>query len=160
MRLPSPLVPSEELHLKLCKVAAIAALTAVLLSLNSCGTLRRAGKDLYILGASPVLIPMAAASDAYSTSVEVRKGYGGDSWSEVLAFPFMWLWHVTKHTIYVGAHVVDLPVTLVLTSWSELSEYGPEIEPLDYYHIPGFDKELTDKSSTDAESGDTTESKR
>ena len=137
--------------MKFSKTIVVAVFAAVLLSLQSCGTMRRLGKDLYVAVTSPVLIPMAAGSDAYSGAVEVRKGYQGGAFTEVVSMPFLFLWHGIKHTLCVGVHVLDVALTPIY-GISELSEFGPEIQPLDYYQNTWFDR--TPESSTDAESGE------
>jgi hypothetical protein len=138
--------------LKLSKATFVTVLAAVLLALPACGTMKRLGKDAYVTVISPVLIPMAAGSDAYTDSVEVRRGYEGEGFTQVIAFPVLFLWHGIKHTGIVGVHILDILFT-PFYGLAEMSNFGPEIEPLDYYENTWFDQEGDGTSGTDAESG-------
>lgn len=124
--------------MKFNKLFAVAVLAVLPLSLNSCGTMIRLGKDVGIVLVSPILIPMAGGSDAVNAAREVRKGYGGGGFTEIIAMPFMFGWHSLKHTFYVGAHALDT----LMTPWlalTELSAGGPEIVNLDFYGNTPFD---------------------
>jgi predicted small secreted protein len=132
---------------------AVCALVAV--SLSSCGTARRAGKDAFVGIISPVLIIYGGATDGYTSAVGVRNGLGGGSAVEVVAFPFTFLYHAFEHTIYAVIHIVDLPLCLFYGA-AELGPNGPQVKPLDFYQGTWFDKE-SDKavpSGTDATTGE------
>ena len=139
------------------KLKAIFLCLVVAVLVSSCGTARRATKDAWIGVTGIVLVPMAAGGDAYRASVDVREGYQGESWSQVVAFPFAYIWNFGKHLLYWAVHVVDLPLN-ILYGISEVSSYGPEIEPIDYYQNTWVDawheRATKKKSGTDAESGE------
>ena len=130
--------------------------TAVLLALalSSCGTTRRAGKDLGIVVVSPVLIPYAGFTDGFTAASDFSEGVDGGGVYQVLALPFTSTWHLLRHTFCVMIHAVDFIVFPVYGA-AELHPYGPEIEPLDYYTGTMFDREK--KSGTDAETGEPVE---
>lgn len=114
--------------------------------------MRRAGKDIFIGVASIPLIVYGGATDGYASAQGVRSGMQAGSVMEVISFPFTFLYHAVKHTIYWGIHVVDLPFCAVY--WMvEVNPYGSEIKPLDFYQGTIFD-EKPKKSGTDAESGE------
>jgi hypothetical protein len=134
-------------------LTAVCALAAV--SLSSCGTARRAGKDAFVTIASPVLIIYGGATDGYKSATGVRNGLGGGSATEVIAFPFTFLYHAFEHTIYACIHFIDLPLCLFYGA-AELGPNGPVVKPLDFYQGTIFDKE-SDKavpSGTDATTGE------
>lgn len=133
--------------------ATLALLALLTLTLASCGTLRRAGKDVFIGAATATaLLPIyAGATDGYASAVSAREGLDAGASLEVLVFPFTFVWHFVEHTAYGVIHIVDLP--LCLFYWPvELHPYGPEIKPLDFYQGTIFD-EAESPSGTDAESG-------
>jgi len=129
----------------------IAAGAIVMIALASCGTARRAGKDLFIGVSSPVLIIYGGATDGYTSAKSVRKGLDGGTVVEVLSFPFTFTYHAISHLVHCVIHVIDLPLCLFYGA-AELAPNGPEIQPLDYYQGTWFDK--PSKSGTDAESGE------
>lgn len=138
------------------KLKAICAvlLAAVVLSLTSCNTMRRLGKDLYVAVPGLVsVVPMAACADSYRDATATQEGYQTGGVTQVLSFPLFMVWNTVKHLGYWGVHVVDIPMNLFY-GISEASSFGPEIEPLDYYQATWFDKQ-ENGSGTDAESGDT-----
>jgi hypothetical protein len=138
---------------------ARSALLAVLaLATASCGSLRRAGKDLFVTVASPVLIVYGGATDGYGSAKGVRDGLGSGSAMEVLAFPFTFLYHAVEHTIYCGIHFLDLPFC-PFYALAELPPGNVPIKPLDFYQGTWFDMEKDKQgahSSTDATSGEQT----
>lgn len=119
----------------------------------SCGTLNRAGKDAFLFAISPALIIYGGATDGYTSAQSVRTGIEGGGATEVLAFPFTFLYHAFEHTIYGVAHLIDLPLCL-LYGPAELHPNGPEVMPLDLYQGTLFDKWAAKKKGTDAESGE------
>jgi hypothetical protein len=128
---------------------ALLAVSLLATTLTSCGTFRRAGKDLMLGVGTPVLMVYGGATDGYTTAKEVRNGMDGSGVIEVLAFPFTFTYNAVKHGVYGLIHVVDLPLCLFYGA-AELHPNGPTIEPLDFYQGTMFDKQ----SSTDAESGE------
>ena len=134
---------------KSCVLAFVASLA---LLLTSCGTARRAGKDLGVVAVSPALVLYGGFTDAYTTAKEVRNGLGGGPVVEVITMIPAAVVHTVKHAIYVVFHAVDF-VLFPVYGAAELHPYGPEIEPLDYYTGTIFDKE-TKRSATDASSGE------
>ncbi len=133
----------------------VAAAVLLALTLSSCGTMRRAGKDLGIVVASPILIPYAGFADGFTDAKNVGEGLGPGATPtyEVLVIPFSTAWGLIKHTFFVALHAVDF-VAFPIYGAAELYPYGPEIEPLDYYSGTPFDREPDEKSGTDAETGE------
>lgn len=133
--------------------ALLAASALLTVTLGSCGTLNRAGKDAMIGVASVPLWLYGGATDGYQSARDVRSGLQGGSVVEVVSFPFTFAYHTLKHVIYWGIHVVDLPLC-GLYWMAEVHPYGPEIKPLDFYQGTIFDQPAKKKSGTDAESGE------
>lgn len=123
------------------------------LSLTSCGTARRAGKDAAVTLLSPGIILYGGGVDGFTSAQEVREGLGGGVFTEVLTLPPAFAIHAVKHTFIVAAHAVDFVLSPVY-GVAELHPYGPEVEPLDYYTGTIFDKEEGGASGTDAQSGE------
>lgn len=132
-----------------CVLAFVAFLV---LSLSSCGTVRRAGKDLGVVAVSPALVLYGGFTDGYTTAREVRTGLGGGPIVEVITMIPASIFHTVKHAIYIVFHAVDF-VLFPVYGAAELHPYGPEIKPLDYYTGTFFDQEPK-KSATDASSGE------
>lgn len=122
------------------------------LSLASCGTARRAGKDLSVSVLSPGIILYGGGVDGFTSAQEVREGLGGGVFTEVLTLPPAFVVHAVKHTFICAAHAVDFVLSPIY-GVAELHPYGPEVEPLDYYTGTIFDKEAG-SSGTDAQSGE------
>ena len=139
--------------MKLKNPLLVASAVLLLLVLSSCGTLRRAGKDIGVVVTSPVLVLYAAGTDAASSSQEVHRGLGTGSWVEVAAFVPAFFFYGIKHVFYVLVHAGDLFLT-PLWGLAELHPNGPEVVPLDYYQNTWFDKE-EDSRRTDSLSGET-----
>jgi hypothetical protein len=114
------------------KAICLSSLVVLCLVFSGCGSSLRFVKDNYITVISPVMIPMAASSDAYRGAQDIRNGYQSGAWTEVMVFPVLWVWHAVKHTCYVGVHAVDI-LFYPFYGISELSSLGPEIKPIDYY---------------------------
>ncbi|MGK0154043.1 MAG: putative small secreted protein [Neolewinella sp.] len=132
----------------LISVFALAALT-----LTSCGTVKRAGKDIMLGVGTPVLMIYGGATDGLTTSQNVREGMGSGAAVQVAAFPFTFFYHAIEHGIYGLTHLVDLPFC-VFYGPAELHPAGPEVMPLDIYQGTWFDSAAGNGSSTDAESGE------
>lgn len=130
--------------------AFLTVCAVVAATLASCGTARRAGKDLMLGVGTPVLMIYGGATDGYTSARSVRDGLESGSAMEVLAFPFTFTYHAIEHGVYGLIHLLDLPFCLFYGA-AELHPYGPEIEPLDFYQGTIFDKQQ--KSGTDAETG-------
>lgn len=132
---------------------ALLSLSALLaMTLTSCGTMRRAGKDLMLGVGTPVLMVYGGATDGYTSAQSVRTGLDSGAAVEVLAFPFTFAYHALEHGIYGIVHIVDF-FFFPFYGAAEVHPYGPEIKPLDFYQGTWFDKQ-SDKSGTDAESGE------
>ena len=129
----------------------IASVVLMALVLSSCGTARRAGKDLGIVASFPVLIPYGGFTDGFTTAQEVTEGLDGGAATQIVVMPFTVGYGLLKHAFYTVVHAVDFFVFPVYGA-AELHPYGPEIEPLDYYTGTWFDSD--NKAGTDAESGE------
>ena len=141
--------------MKLAKATLFGFALFSLLTLASCGTMRRAGKDLFVVAALPILPIYAGTTDAYNDVKETREAFGGGPFTEVASFPFYFVWHWGKHVLYGAAHGVDFLFTPGY-GLAELHPYGPEIEPLDFYTGTWFDTQPDGMpTATDAESGHT-----
>jgi predicted small secreted protein len=128
-------------------LAALAISTA---TLTSCGSLRRAGKDVFVGITSPALIVYGGATDGYTSAMTVREGLDSGSAVEVLAFPFTFAYHAVEHFLYCGIHVLDLPLT-PFYAMSELPPGNNDVQPLDFYQGTWFDET---PSGTDATTGE------
>lgn len=135
---------------------ALLSLSALLaLPLASCGTLNRAGKDLFLGVGTPILMVYGGATDGYTSAKSVRTGMDSGAAVEVLAFPFTFAYHAIEHGVYGIVHIIDFPLCLFYGA-AELHPAGPEIMPLDFYQGTWFDKWAAKgkKKGTDAESGE------
>jgi predicted small secreted protein len=139
-------------------ILSVSALLAT--TLASCGTINRAGKDIFLGVGTPVLMVYGGATDGYTSAQNVRTGLGSGGAVEVLAFPFTFCYHALEHGIYGIVHIIDLPMCLFYGP-AELHPSGPDIKPLDIYQGTWFDSwaGTTKKSGTDAESGEMVSSK-
>ncbi|MBL8739274.1 MAG: hypothetical protein JNL12_22795 [Planctomycetes bacterium] len=133
--------------------ALLSLSTLLTLSLPSCGTLNRAGKDLVLGVGTPILMIYGGATDGATSAQNVRNGLESGGAVEVIAFPFTFAYHALEHGIYGVVHLVDLPLCL-LYGPAELHPAGPEIKPLDLYQGTWFDTWAAPKRRTDAESGE------
>jgi hypothetical protein len=147
----SPATTSIEVPLRVSK-ATLVLWAAVLASTSACGTARRFGKDVTITVASPLVILYGAANDSIVSSGNVGEALGGGTVMEILTIPFTFAYHTIEHAIYCGIHAVDACL-FPIYGCADLSPYGPDIQPLDFYQGTIFDKETT---STDPESGEST----
>ena len=142
-------VSSVNARKALISVFALAAMT-----LTSCGTMNRAGKDIMLGVATPALMIYGGATDGLQTSQNIRTGLGSGAAVQVLSFPFTFGYHAFEHGVYGLTHLVDLPMC-VLYGAAELYPEGPEVMPLDIYQGTWFDSPAGHTySSTDAESGE------
>lgn len=135
--------------------AILAFIVLLALTLTSCGSLRRAGKDLTIVGGFWFVIPYGGATDGYSDALNLREGLKGSSTVEVLAMPFTVSIGLVKHTLQVGIHAVDF-VLFPFYGIADMFPNGPVVEPLDYYTGTWFDLESDGqrRSGTDPSSGE------
>ncbi len=137
------------------KAIFLSSLVASCLLLGSCGSNLRLLKDGYITIISPVMIPMAASSDAYTGATDIREGYQSGAWTEIVVFPALFVWHAVKHSCVVGVHAVDM-VFYPLYGLSEASNLGPDIEPIDYYGNTWVDRLYERQTAeVDANTGET-----
>ncbi|MEZ5965566.1 MAG: hypothetical protein R3F56_17155 [Planctomycetota bacterium] len=135
--------------------ASLSTFALLALSLTSCDSFRRAGKDLTVAVLSPGIILYGAATDAVGTTEQAREALGGGSVMQTITLPFAFLWRGVVHTVYCGAHAVDF-FLLPVYGLADLHPYGPEIKPLDFYQGTWFDKDTDmESSATDAQSGET-----
>ncbi len=132
--------------------ALLAVTVGLTATLTSCGTLRRAGKDVFVGVTSPFLIVYGGATDGYGSARDVRAGLDSGSAVEVLSFPFTFFYHAVEHALYCGVHILDLPLC-PLYALTELPPNSPAIEPLDFYQGTWFDEKPTG-AGTDATSGE------
>ncbi|MEZ4364679.1 MAG: hypothetical protein R2939_00120 [Kofleriaceae bacterium] len=122
------------------------------LCLGSCGTLNRAGKDLAIGVASPVLMLWNGAVDGAATARMVSDSAGGGWALQTAATPFTFLYHAIEHGCYGLAHAVDLPLCAFYGAASTLYPAGHQVEPLDIYQDTWFDRWAADaRRGEDAE---------
>ncbi len=146
--------------MKLRRFPLFLAIACLLLTLTSCGTVRRAGKDLGVVAVSPVLVLYGGGTDALATSHEVREGLDGNGITEALAFVPAFLFHTVKHTLWVCVHAIDF-FMFPFYGLGELHPYGDEVKPLDIYTGTIFDKESDREghtTGTDPASGEQIES--
>lgn len=130
------------------------AFVLLALSLSSCGSLRRAGKDLTMAVATPVMMLYGGGTDAMDDAMSTRAGIEGGAATEVLTGILLFPIHALKHGFYGLVHAVDF-FLLPIYGAADLHPYGPEIEPLNYYTGTWFDDDgSSDDSGTDAESGE------
>lgn len=111
----------------------LSASAALALSLTSCGTLMRAGKDAILGVGTPILMVYGGANDGLSTSKGIREGLGSNGAVEALSFPFTFAYHAIEHGIYGFVHLVDLP----LCAFYWMAEVHPQdVAPLQIYYTP------------------------
>jgi len=133
--------------------ASLSTFALLALTLTSCDSFRRVGKDIAVVVMSPGLIPYGAATDATSTTQQAREAMGGGAVMQTLTMPLAFVWRACVHTLYCTAHLADVFLFPVY-GLADLHPYGPEIKPLDFYQGTIFDKESDAASSTDAQSGE------
>ena len=133
--------------------AVLSASALLTLSLASCDSFRRAGKDLTVAVLSPAIVLYGAATDAVGTTEQAREALGGGSVMQTVTLPFAFLWRGVIHTLYCGAHAVDF-FFLPIYGLADLHPNGPEIKPLDFYQGTWFDRDPNAPSSTDMQSGE------
>lgn|GEM_PF-1806567 len=140
---------------------ALLSLFAVLaLTFTSCGTFKRAGKDILIGAGTPVLMLYGGATDGLTSSQSIREGMGSGATVQVLSLPFTFFYHAIEHGIYGLVHLADLPLCPLYAA-AELHPDGPEVAPLDIYQGTVFDGPAGGPSNgTEAESGEMSSSDR
>lgn len=141
--------------MKLLKASAVGILLLAVFSAPGCGTTKRFITDIGVVGTSPYLVIVGGSTDAVSDIQEVDDALDAGPVAQVVAFPFFFLWHGTKHLIYSAIHLVDAPLC-VFYGAAETHPDGPEIKPLDFYRLPWLDSMMDEKDNTDFESGETT----
>ncbi|HEX5052372.1 MAG TPA: hypothetical protein VFZ65_11400 [Planctomycetota bacterium] len=133
---------------------AVSALSTV--ALTSCGTLRRAGKDVVIGALTPAVAIYGGATDGFASAKSVRNGLESGSVTEVISFPFTFLYHTFEHTIYCVIHIVDL-FGCPFYGLAEIAPNGSNVTPLDFYTGTWFDKASDHKvvrGGTDSQTGE------
>jgi predicted small secreted protein len=133
--------------------AALSTFALLALTLTSCDTVRRAGKDLTVAVLSPGIVLYGAATDAVDTTDQAREALGGGAVMQTITLPFAFLWRGIVHTLYCGAHAVDF-FFFPVYGLADLHPNGPKIEPLDFYQGTWFDRETDTTSVPDAQSGE------
>lgn len=136
--------------------ALLSASALLALTTASCGTLNRAGKDVFLGVGTPVLMLYGGATDGFSTAKSIRTGMDSGGAVEVLAFPFTFAYHAVEHGVYGLVHIVDLALCPLYAA-AEINQNGEPVMPLDIYTGTGFDTWAYDKYGTDPESGETTQ---
>ena len=147
-----PLPSSEKRYPLNLSTALLGAASLLPLTITSCGTANRMGKDLSVTALSPAIALYGGATDGYAAAKAIGNGFGENAGVEVVALPFTFLWHTVKHVAYCGYHALDF-VLFPAYGLAELNPNGPDVKPLDIYSGTIFDKKPG--ASTDAESGET-----
>jgi len=135
---------------------ALLSFSAVLaLTLTSCGTAMRAGKDVLIGNPVSVVALMlyGGTTDGLADARSIREGTGSNGVVEVLAFPLTFAYHAIEHGIWSLAYLVDLP----LCAFYWMGELHPsDVAPLDIYDNTPFDYwyRSFSEGGTDPESGE------
>lgn len=136
------------------KKTLVAALLGTLLLAASCGTARRAGKDLAVTLASPAIILYGAGTDGAIDAKNIQAGLDGSDAVAVLAFPFTFIYRAFDHGLSCLVHAGDFLVSPVYG----LAEIGghpdTKIQPLMIYR--GF-LDAEDESTVDVETGENTQ---
>ncbi len=123
--------------MKLHKLSIVVILA---LTLSSCGTMRRAGKDLSVAVMSPGIMLYGGGVDGLQAAKEVREGLGGGALTEIVVLPPAFAFHAVKHLAYGFVHAADF-FLFPFYGMADLHPYGPEIKPLDIYTGTIFDYE-------------------
>ncbi len=137
------------------RTASLPVLVLLLLTLASCGTTRRAGKDVGVTVLSPVIALYGGSVDGLQAAEGVRDGWQSGPFIGVLVAPFTFTFHTAKHLVYCGVHAVDF-FMFPFYGMAELYPDGPGIVPLDYYTGTPFDQagDSEVRSGTDPSSGE------
>ncbi len=117
-----------------------ALLGSLVMMAASCGTARRAGKDLLITAASPGIILYGAGTDGASDAANIQKGFDSGDATQVVFFPFTFTYRLFDHTISCALHALDFVAT-PFYGLAELNPNGPKIEPLQIYQGTFFDEQ-------------------
>lgn len=133
------------------KKILVAALLGTLLSAASCGTARRAAKDLAITLASPVVVLYGAGTDGAIDAKNIQAGLDSGDAVSVLAFPFTFLYRAVDHGLSCLVHAGDFLVSPIY-GIAELGGHpDTKIQPLMIYR--GFlDAEA--ETTVDVETGE------
>lgn len=134
--------------------ATVLVIVLLALLLTSCGTARRAGKDLSVALLSPGIVLYGGGTDGYSAATGVRASTQSGPFLEVLAMPFTFTFSAVKHTLYCGIYAVDF-FLFPFYGVAEMFPDGPVVEPLDYYTGTWFDLDTDgQRRGTDPSSGE------
>lgn len=150
---PTKGTPDPEVGKLILRKASLSIFALLALSLSSCDSLRRAGKDLTVAVLSPGIILYGAATDAVDTTEQAREALGSGPVMQTVTLPFAFLWRGVVHTLYCGAHALDF-FLLPVYGLADLHPRGPQIKPLDFYQGTWFDKESDTAPATDAQTGE------
>jgi len=129
-----------------------AILGAFLFSLSSCGTMRRADKDLFVTVTSPAIILYGAGTDGLDDAQNIQQGLEAGDGTQALFLPFTFIYRAFDHTICCALHALDF-FAFPAYGVAELHPAGPEIKPLQIYTGTFFDL-AEDKSGGDVETGE------
>ncbi len=138
------------------RTASLSVPVPLLLTLASCGTTRRAGKDLTITALFPVVALYGGSVDTFATAETEAEVRNLGPFIGTLVAPFRFTFHTIKHLVRAGVHAVDF-VFFPFYGMAELYPQGSKIVPLDYYTGTIFDLPSdteTGSSSTDPTSGE------
>lgn len=95
--------------------------------LGSCGAMRRAGTDLYVVGASPVRVFTEAAEDTADSTEALELNTAGQ-----IAFTApIYVYHGIEHVLLAAFHAVDLALFPAYGLYDLTTE--KPIEPLEIY---------------------------
>ena len=117
-------------------------LCAFLFTNTSCesvkGSLNRAGKDLFIVAASPGILPYGASTDAAVDARTIQEGLGANEFWQVAFFPFTFAYRSLDHGFSIGIHAVDF-LASPFYILADANNFGPDIKPLQIYSGTIFD---------------------
>ena len=135
------------------KILVAALFGTLLLAATSCGTVRRAGKDLAVTLASPAIILYGAGTDGAIDARNIQTGLEAGDAVSVLAFPFTFLYRAVDHGVSCLLHAGDFLVSPIYG----LAELGghpdTKIQPLMIYR--GF-LDAEEETTVDVATGETT----
>jgi hypothetical protein len=115
---------SKELALNLRKLVVLAALLPLA---TACQSLKRAGKDLAVIGTCPLTIPLNGVRDSLDWGPDTSTA------TPIVLLPLNLPLHMIKHFGYTIVHVVDVIVAPIYLLASIPKGY--DLEPIDLYSL-------------------------
>lgn len=103
---------------------------AVVVLLAGCGSLQRIGKDIAVVGTSPITVPLSAGYDSLDW------GEDKDAMTPVLFFPVNFVLHTLKHVAYTVVYAGDLVVSPLYLIPSVFP--GNDLAPIKLYYLDGY----------------------